>query len=144
VEVYAKELRRKRADEVWERVREFPPMNLKWANSGHIYFPVISPGMGKHCDVAHVTDPAGRTAMREDRPGLQGGATALAFDVDRVPNHRGHIVGPGQYQLDILVAAENARPIARTVEFSLSGTWYADEERMLRDGVGVRVTGGRT
>src|SRR5450755_1028384 len=38
-EVYAQELRRQRADGAWERVSAFPPMNLKWANIGTIYFP---------------------------------------------------------------------------------------------------------
>jgi hypothetical protein len=59
VEFYAQELRRQRADGTWERVAAFPPMNLKWANlSGRIYFPSISPEMGKHCDVAHVKKKA--------------------------------------------------------------------------------------
>ena len=45
-EVYARELRQRRADSTWERVPTFPPMNLKWANlGGTIYFPRIAPGM---------------------------------------------------------------------------------------------------
>jgi hypothetical protein len=48
VEVYAQELRRQRADRTWARVVEFPPMNLKWANLGGIYFPIIAPNMDKH------------------------------------------------------------------------------------------------
>ena len=55
------------------------------------------------------------------------------------PNHKGHIVGPGEYQLDIRIAAENALPINQTVAISLRGTWYPDETTMLRDGVGVTV-----
>lgn len=141
-EVYAKELRRQRADGTWERVGAFPPMNLRWANlSGGIYFPSIAPGMGKHCDVGHIADPARRHLLREDAPGLALTArqTSLAFDLMVAPNHRGHIIGPGEYQLDILVAAENARPVKRTIVISLRGTWDADEARMLRDGVGVKV-----
>ncbi len=55
-EVYAKDLQMLRADEGWESVRAFPPMNLRWANTPQIYFPSIGPGMGKHCDVAHIID----------------------------------------------------------------------------------------
>jgi hypothetical protein len=141
-EVYAKELRRQRLDRTWERVGTFPPMNLKWANLlGAIYFPRIAPEMGKHCDVGHIVDPARRHLLGEDaaRLGLTTQQTSLAFDLMVAPNHRGHIIGPGEYQLDILVAAENVRPLKRTVTISLQGTWDADETTMLRDGVGVSV-----
>lgn len=141
VEVYAKELRRQRADGTWERVGTFPPMNLKWANVGTIYFPGIAPGMGKHCDVGHIVDPEFRHLLREDAPrlALTNQQTSLAFDLMVAPNHRGHIIGPGEYQLEIQVAAENVPPIKRTITISLRGTWDADETRMLRDGVGVRI-----
>ncbi|MBI3615927.1 MAG: hypothetical protein HY211_05350 [Candidatus Omnitrophica bacterium] len=140
-EVYAKELRRKRADDTWERIDVFPPMNLKWANIGIIYFPNIPPGMGKHCDVGHIVDPARRDRLRENAPRLAliNQQTSLAFDLMVAPNHRGHIIGPGEYQLDILVAAENARPIKETIAIDLPGAWYADEAIMLRDGVGVTI-----
>ncbi len=141
-EVYARELRRQRADRTWERVGAFPQMNLKWANVGAIYFPRIAPGMGKHCDVGHIVDPAVRELVREDAPrlGLTSQQTSLAFDLMAAPNNREHIIGPGEYQLDVLVAAENARPIRRTIAISLPGTWYTDKTQMLRDGVGVTVT----
>lgn len=140
-EVYAKELLRQRADGKWERVGAFPPMNLKWAILGTIYFPSIAPEMGKHCDVGHIADPASRHLLNEDAPSLTltSQQTSLAFDLIAAPNHRGHIIGPGEYQLKILVAAENVRPIKRTVAISLRGTWDADETRMLRDGVGVTI-----
>jgi len=140
VEVYAAELRRRRADNTWERVAAFPPMNLKWANLGIIYFPSISPEMGKHCDVAHIADPANRAALGEAPPApYPAGRTAMAFDLMVAPNHRGHIVGPGEYELDVLVAAQNVRPLRKTVKLRLPGDWYADEQRMLRDGVGITV-----
>lgn len=140
-EVYAKELRRQRADGTWERVGAFPPMNLKWANVGTIYFPSIAPEMGKHCDVGHIADPARRHLLHEDAPrlALTDQQASLAFDLMAAPNHRGHIIGPGEYRLAILVAAENVRPIKRTIAISLRGGWDADETRMLRDGVGVTV-----
>jgi len=135
-EVYAKELRRQRADGTWERVGAFPPMNLKWANVGTVYFPSIAPEMGKHCDVGHIVDPACRHLLHEDAPrlALTDQQTSLAFDLMAAPNHRGHIIGPGDYQLEALIAAENVRPIKRTIAISLRGTWDADETKMLRDG----------
>ena len=142
VEVYAKGLRRRRADGTWEHVTTFPPMNLKWANIGAIYFPSIAPKMGKHCDVGHIVDPSRRHLVGEDAPklALTNQQTSLAFDLMVAPNHKGHIIGPGDYQLDILVAAENAHPISRTIAISLRGTWETDETRMLRDGIGASIT----
>jgi hypothetical protein len=99
--------------------------------------------MGKHLDIAHIIEPARRRFIpHEDPPArlaLTDQVTSLAFDLMAAPHHKGHIVGPGEYQLDILVAAENARPSRWTIALSLRGTWYADEERMLRDGVGARL-----
>jgi len=141
VEVFANSLRLKRADDTWERVSAFPPMNLKWSNGGNVYFPRISPGMGKHCDVGHIADPDLRQLINEYSPrlNLDDKQTSLALELIFPPNHRGHIIGPGEYQLDILVAAENAHPIKRTILISLRGTWYPDESKMLRDGVGASM-----
>lgn len=140
-EVYASGLQRRRADGAWERVAVFPPMNLKWAHLNSMYFPSIAPGMGKHCNIGHIVDPACRHLLNEDAPrlNLTDQQTSLAFEVFAVPNHKGHIVGPGEYRLELLIAAENARPLRRTIEVSLEGKWYPDETQMLRDGVGVRM-----
>ena len=93
-EVYAQELRRKRLDGKWERVREFPPMNLRWANIGTMYFPNIVSEMGKHCDLGHIADPALRHLLGEVAPGLDLSSqqTSLAFDVIAPPNNKGHII----------------------------------------------------
>jgi hypothetical protein len=141
-EVYAQELRLLREDKTWERIRTFTPMNLKWTNINIIYFPRIAPDMGKHCDIGHIVDPARRHDISsEDAPslGLTNQQTSLTFDLMTAPNNKGHIIGPGEYELDILLAAENAHPVKRTIRISLPGTWYRDEARMLRDGIGVSI-----
>jgi hypothetical protein len=142
-EVFAKALRRMRdLDKTWHAVHEFPPMNLLWANYGKIYFPRIVPKIGKHCDLAHIFDPEYRPKIAgADAPhlGLTGQQTALAFDVMHPPTNQRNIVGPGEYQLDILIAAENCKPVERTVHIFVSGTWINDEEKMLRDGVRARI-----
>jgi len=144
VEVYAKELHRQREDGRWETVSSFPNMNLVWSNIRAMLFPSISPEMGKHCDVGHITDPASRHHMRESNPRLHLATqqTSLAFDLIATPNNRNHIIGPGEYRLEILVAAKNARPIKRTIAISLSGTWDSDETTMLRDHVRFAVLPG--
>lgn len=140
-EVYAAELRRQRADNTWERVDSFPPMNLTWSYVGEIYFPRIAPEMGKHCDIGHVTDPVRRQSIGEDAPilNLTDQQCSLVFNLIFRPNHTGHIVCPGKYQLDVLVAADNVRPLKKTLEISLRGPWDANETTMLREHVGIAV-----
>jgi len=139
-EVYAKELRVQRLNKKWEVVSSFPPMNLKWSNIGTMYTRIV-PGMGKYCDVGHIVDPTRRHQTSDDAPklNLANHQTSLAFDVIAIPNNKTHIVGPGEYQLDIQVAAENAHPIKRTLPISVRGMWDADAEKMLRDNVGISV-----
>jgi len=140
-EVYARELRKFRPDGQWETVKDFPPMNLKWADIGSMYWPSISPDMGKHCDVVHVHDPARRRDVGEEsmRLALPPNHPSMAFDLITAPNHMGHIVGHGVYDLDILVAAENARPHKATVRITMDSTWVADETKMFQEHVGIKV-----
>jgi hypothetical protein len=79
--------------------------------------------------------------MQEENPrlSLTDQDTSLAFDLIAAPNQMGHIIGPGEYRLQIFIAAENARRIAKTVSLSLKGRWFPDETRMLSDGVGVTI-----
>jgi hypothetical protein len=149
VEVSAEALTRQRADRTWETVVTFPPMNLVWAHlppsrpglAGEMYFPSISPKVGKHCDVAHIIDPQRRADFGEYNPALSLAPqqVSLAFNLIVRPNNYGHIVEPGTYRLDVRVAAENARPEPRVIEINVPGPWYQDEARMLRGGVGIRV-----
>ena len=75
--------------------------------------------MGKHCDIGHIVDPARRSNphIREENPRLRltDQQTSLAFDVIAAPNHKGHIIAPGDYKLKIIIAAENARRLGKTM-----------------------------
>src|SRR5712692_2481897 len=77
--------------------------------------------MRKQCDLGHITDPHRRAAVGDENATLRLGDddTALAFELMVKPNRGGHIVRAGDYQLDIVVAAENARPLQKTVEIML-------------------------
>ena len=137
VEVFARALRRS-SDGRWEPVLEFVPMNLTWSHIGGLYFPFIVPGMDKHCDLARIVDPAGRDQTSYDKNPwlkLKNDQCSLAFTVIAESNNRSYIVGPGDYQLDVEVAAANATRVRRTMRIRVHGVWFRDEERMLRDGV---------
>jgi hypothetical protein len=55
------------------------------------------------------------------------------------PFHKGYIVPPGRYRASLSLYADNAAPIARMIEFSLTGTWHADPNRMFHEGFDVTV-----
>lgn len=139
VEVFARELRRKRADRTWEVVRTFPATNLTWGFIDAPYFPQIAPGASRVCNIARITDPTRRELVGDHTAVLEKGKTGLAFMLMVQPNHGGHIVSYGEYELDVEVVARNAEMAHFTVALTVSGTWYADESRMLREGVGISV-----
>jgi len=141
VEVYAEKLSRLRADQNWDLLTQFPPMNLVWSNFGQMYFPRIAPDMGKHCDIAHIIDPAQRKYFEQENPRLDLSPSEVSMEFDLVtrPFNKSHIVGPGTYRVRVVVAATNVRPTIHTMEIRLAGPWHIDQELMLRDGVGIML-----
>jgi hypothetical protein len=103
-----------------------------------MYLPILAPDQTfRHCDVAHIVEPARRHVFQgaEDAPqqlrGLDPNSVLLSFDLIQRPNHRGHIVGPGIYQLEIEVGAENAKPVRTALEIFVHGDWDGNEGEML-------------
>ena len=48
-------------------------------------------------------------------------------------------MSPGTYRLLITVAAANAEPVTKTLEITLTGDWYDEQDEMLGRGIIVRV-----
>ena len=142
VEVFALSLTREAADGNYRPVETFLPMNLKWSHLHEVFYPQISPGMYRHCDLAHIYDLTGKQTLQLQQPTEyleteNPNDTYLSFDLIVRPNNKGHLVGPGRYQIKIQVAASNCKPIEKTFEINLQGRWYDDEDEMLERGVGV-------
>ncbi len=147
VQVFAARLYRKIADGSFKEDRNFLPMNLRWAHGQsrepgggpEIYAEGISPDMGKHCDLGHITDPSNRVELNEDVDGVPATSTIFALDLEVNPNTKSNLLAPGTYRLELQVAAANSRPIKKLVELTVTGQWFADERRMFQDGIGLRV-----
>jgi hypothetical protein len=139
VEVYASSLTRKRADEEFEPVSRFTPMNLKWAHEHTVYLPLLSPKMFKFCAVGHIIAPAQRKRVGHDLPGVADDQGLLALDLQEEPTMKGYLVEPGQYRLTLVVTAANSTPKQCEIEFVFSGDWYDSEEEMFRRGFGMRI-----
>lgn len=147
VQVHAAKLFRKVADGSFREDKHFLPMNLRWAH-GHsrepgggpeIYAEGISPRMGKHCDLGHVTDPQSRAELGEALDGVPQGNTIFALDLEVNPNTKSNLLAPGTYRLELQVAAANSAPMQKVVEITVTGQWFADERKMFQDGIGLRV-----
>ncbi|MEK6579288.1 MAG: hypothetical protein AABZ55_08700 [Bdellovibrionota bacterium] len=143
VEVFAEKLEKKNVNGGWDDVSSFPPMNLKWANrpQHEIYSPAIAPGMWRHCDLGHIVDPEFKAKAGEFNQKLLNNAdkVSLAFDLVVSPNHRGHIVGPGEYRLNVVISSENAQPKNSTIRIFISGEWKPEESEMFNKEVAVSI-----
>lgn len=136
VEVVANRLFQKRADDTFEEVRSFHPMNLMWAYIGKPFAPRIAPGMGRHCDLGRVVDPAirGQTGPNTNLPQVPSHLPILDLAVEARVNSLPHLLAPGTYRLQLVVAASNAKPVSQTVAITITA-WNADEDEMRRHGV---------
>lgn len=142
VQVFVSRLERRIADGSFERAPAFLPTNLLWAYDGEPYARRILPEMGKHCDIGHVVGPSQRVAANEDLPNLPPGQSVLSLALEVKALHRPDLLSPGTYRLHLQIAAENCRPIKRTLEITHTGNWFADLKKMLSDGTSMRLLPG--
>jgi len=142
VEVYARTLRRLGVDGGWHPVRTFPPMNLTWADLRTMYVSGIAPHTAKYCDLGHLGDPLLRKYIAtESNPSLVLGDndTAFVFATVVIPNHMGHIIPAGSYEVDVVMSAKNARATVATIGISFDGMWRHIEEEVMAHGIHVQV-----
>jgi hypothetical protein len=118
------------------------PSNLQWTYNMSVLprlMPTPPESPGRFCDVAHVLNPDQRWLPGEYIEEHPKDKTWLSMLYASRPSDLSHILLPGTYELDIQVSASNAAPIEATLELSLSGTWYPDEEDMLKHVLSIRV-----
>src|SRR5712692_2938378 len=123
VQVFAAKLFRRNADGTFKQLESFLPMNLRWSHgqqgSPEIFAEGISPGMGKHCDLGRVTDPAHHANLGEELLNVGGDECILALDLEVLPNTKSHLVPPGLYRLQLRVAAANCAPVEKMIELNI-------------------------
>jgi hypothetical protein len=147
VEVYARRLARKEGaeyvDQDW-----FLPMNLRWAHQesedlATMIYTGLSPKIERMCNVAQIVDPS---FMRADlnAPQAPTGFTyqqtgLLQLHTVVTSSNLSNFVFPGEYRLDLTVAAANAESQPRSLHFKFDGSWTPDLQGMLSQGLGVRL-----
>ena len=63
----------------------------------------------------------------------------MTFDLVAKPLHMGHVVAPGRYRLEIVIAAEHSAAVTETVELYFNGAWSNIEDEMLSRNVTIAV-----
>jgi hypothetical protein len=143
VQVFAEKLSRRAVDGTFSPVNEFLPMNLVWANTHEVFAEGISPKMGKHLDLCHITAPYAIVDLQEDHPEVPQGKTVLCLDLEQRPYTKNHLVPPGTYRLTIRMAGSNSAPVPLTMEITLTGEWYDTPQKMFYDGFGIKMPYGK-
>lgn len=142
VQVYALKLEKVALDGKAERREEFIPLNLKWANSPPsgptVVLDGISPDMGAFCDLISVCDPANTYQDRPDNTQKDVTIAQLQLEVD--PTNRAHLLSPGKYRLTLRIAAANAKPIEKILEFEHKGEWLENDKAMRQDCLAVSLS----
>lgn len=148
VQVFVKKIARMQADGNFQDDLEFLPMNLKWSHaplgSGPLVFTSLNPGMGRHVDLGHITDPTlnkrfvPSKEIWYERP--EEDETVISLDVEFPPANYGHLLPPGEFQITLMIGGANFNPVTKVVRLVHKGDWYPDEERMFRDSLGIDVT----
>jgi hypothetical protein len=139
VQVFAKGLSKRTADGNFRPSEDFLPMNLQWSHTHETFAEGISPKMGRHCDIGHVTFPRALKDLQEDHPDSHIGHTILALDLEAKPLTKNHLVLPGTYRLTLKIAAANSSPITKVIEITLTGDWFDDQIKMFADGIGIKM-----
>jgi len=141
VEVFAGDLLKRRSDGTFVRISAFPSMNLKWSHIQRSKQTIL-PGMQKHCDLGFIahqlpaahfvlgktpqTITVGLLAARK-RLGIDGKVPLFEFELEVKPNHGNHIIPPGHYCIELLIAAENASVIRRGLRIEFTDQWWTTE-----------------
>ena len=128
VEVFTSSLKRKAADETLREISSFLPMNLVWSHLKGITYPSINPGSYRHCDLGYIIDPDHPIGIEMVRPydfdDSFGDKIPFALDQIVKPNTKGHLIGPGEYHLEVVLSASNAKSEIRTIYINHTGDWY--------------------
>jgi hypothetical protein len=140
VQVYLGSVERLRADKKHEAVERFSPMSLKWAHTGATTRPILLPKMPPiFCDMAHISDPAGKRYTREDLEGIAADTPVLGLDLEVQSPSNGHLLEPGTYRFGLTLGASDHAPQDFQLEVVFQGKWHNDQDRMFSEGFGMRL-----
>jgi hypothetical protein len=74
-----------------------------------------------YCDMAHVSDPAVREMSGENLPNVPPGDAILGLDLEVKAYSMGHLLEPGTYRFNLILAASNSPPRRYDLEIVFPG-----------------------
>ena len=141
VQVNLRSIRNRLGDGTLGTSRQFVPMNLRWANfpfDKPVLFETLNPKMGKHCDLGSVSPRANKS--EKPLPGMRDGESTFNLATEVFPNDNSHRLPPGKYRLEVLLAAQNVRPVAFDIDIDWHGVFEETSERMFSDSVAIKIS----
>jgi hypothetical protein len=122
VEVYAAELSERRADGKFAPIPTFLPLDMKWSHpDAMVIRDGISPKMATFCDIVALCDPA-KPNPRFQGQQPPGAAPINPAELQLEAITTCNLLPPGTYQLRLRIAAANAKPINKILEFTHTGS----------------------
>lgn len=141
VQVFISKLYRRGADGKFAVVSAFPPMNLRWSNARDWNNPeifaasILQKPLGKHCDLCSISDPAYPADKLEGYPDK----CIANLQTEVFPSSNVQRLSPGEYVIEVIVGAANAKPVVAYVRLNLKGGWSTDFATMFREHLGVEI-----
>jgi hypothetical protein len=122
VEVYASKLSERGADGKFVPIPTFLPLDMKWSHSDALVIrDGISPDMATFCDIVALCDPANpNPRFQRQQPAATPPINLAELQLEAFTTC--NLLSPGTYQLTLRIAAANAKPIDKTLEFTHTGS----------------------
>jgi hypothetical protein len=137
VQVFLARVLKNQGGDSFTEVRNFLPMNLKWAHTEKVFAEGISPKMGMHVTLGHLENPSQRKLLFPNDPIRDSNRTVLDLELEAKTAQGWHLLEPGDYKLVLRAAAANAGPTEKTISVSISGDWFETEDEMFTRGIKV-------
>ncbi len=133
VEVFLAHAYLRQNDGSLKDITEIPSMNFRWSYTPYehpeIYADGISPGMGKLCDFAAISDPKTPSLLPLGTPTCR-----LSLRLEALAPSSEWLL-PDKYEFEIMIAASNCRPVTQRIKLHLTGRWDDEPEVMLAHGI---------
>ncbi len=129
-------------DAAGQYVREanFFGVNLVWSVIGS-QVTDLNPERRLYCDIGFIPDVGRQDVYFQERPEFRQGdrqQSNFFFSQSVFPFVQKSYVGPGSYEIEVVVYSENAPTVRQRFRIDWSGRWRQDEKEMFRE---IVITG---
>ena len=73
----------------------------------------------------------------DDLVNVPDNQTICAFDLEFPSANKSYLIRPGTYQIELKIAGSNCPVVKKTLELTITGLWFPEEDRMFDEGLGI-------